>query len=124
MVNRTRAPGELEAAIMDVLWRAAAPLAARDIVDHLPGQAPALTTALTSLDRLHKKGQVLRTEVDRGVRFQAVRSAEEHASQKMLEVLSQTHDRSATLLWFSGELTAEDVALLQQAIAARTNRDR
>ena len=58
--------GDLERAVMDLLWDAAAPLTANELRDQLaaPGGADgkelAVTTVLTVLSRLEKKGLVER----------------------------------------------------------------
>lgn len=121
--ERTRARGELEAAIMAALWSNAAPLTPREIQQRIPGRVPAYTTLLTALDRLTRKGRVARIgDGPRGIRFQAGCSEAEHASQVMLDTLSDAQDRSAALLRFAGELAPEDIALLQQAIGTEVDR--
>ena len=53
--------GELEAAVMDVLWDGAAPCRVRDVRACLaPGSPLAYTTVMTVLDNLHRKGWVRR----------------------------------------------------------------
>jgi predicted transcriptional regulator len=53
--------GELEAAVMDVLWRAERPTKVRDVLERLDtGKPLAYTTVLTVLDNLHRKGWVQR----------------------------------------------------------------
>lgn len=118
--ERTRARGELESAVMTVLWDNAEPLTAKEILDHIPGRTPAHTTLLTALDRLCRKGQVARLgDAPRGMRFQAVHSEAEHASQAMLETLGETQDRGAALLSFAGSLSTQDIELLMGAIDSR-----
>lgn len=52
---------ELEASIMEIVWRHF-PASARDVCDRLSGsKARAYTTIMSTMDRLHKKG-VLRRE--------------------------------------------------------------
>ena len=51
--------GELEPAVMDMLWRADRPFKVRDVVDRLP-RALAYTTVMTVLDNLHRKASVQR----------------------------------------------------------------
>ena len=66
--------GELERAIMDVVWDAPAPIAATDLRDVLKasgpeGKEPAITTVMTVLSRLEGKGFVTRTHTERGFVF-------------------------------------------------------
>lgn len=53
--------GELEQAVMDILWSSTSQLSVRDVHDQLIGDRElAYTTVMTVLDRLAKKGLVLR----------------------------------------------------------------
>ncbi|WP_232547356.1 BlaI/MecI/CopY family transcriptional regulator [Propioniciclava soli] len=53
--------GELEQAVMDALWRRSAPTSVRDVHAELAAQREiAYTTVMTVLDRLAKKGIVVR----------------------------------------------------------------
>lgn len=55
--------GELEQAVMDLVWRHS-PATARDVCDRMTGRwARAYTTIMTTLERLHRKG-LLRREKD------------------------------------------------------------
>lgn len=120
---RTRGRGELEAEVMRILWEQNESLSVRQIQAFVTGHTPAYTTLMTALDRLQKKGQVVRRGVSpRKVRFQATQSGEEHVSLAMMSALEDAGDRHAALLRFAGNLTAEDADLLQQAIA--TGRDK
>lgn len=122
-VARTRARGELEGGIMRILWEAESSLSAKEIQGLFEGHTPAYTTVMTSLDRLQKKGQVVRSgDSPRKVRFEAARSEQEHASEAMISVLGGAADRSATLLRFAGNLAPEDVELLRQAIGSKAPR--
>lgn len=119
--ERTRARGELEAAVMAALWARQDPSTAREISEQLPGRKPAYTTLLTVLERLCQKGHVARVgDAPRGVRFRPVKTEAEHASSAMLATLGETSNRSAALLNFAGNLAADDVDLLQRALDLRT----
>lgn len=105
---------------MAVLWDQGNPSTAREISEQLPGKQPAYTTLLTVLERLCQKGQVARVgDAPRGVRFRPVKTEAEHASSAMLATLGETTNRSAALLNFAGNLTADDVSLLQRALDLR-----
>jgi predicted transcriptional regulator len=121
--DRTRARGELEAEVMRILWGDTHLLSARDIQDRFTGRTPAYTTLMTALDRLEKKGRVIREgESPRKVKFRATRSVDDHASQEMVTALDAAGDRKAALLRFAGNLGAEDLELLREAIAPRKLR--
>lgn len=123
--TRVRARGELEGTIMRILWAADAPMSARDVQEAFGELAPAYTTVMTSLDRLEKKGQVVRSgDSPRKIRFEASQAAYEHTSETMITALNGASDRRAVLLRFAGNLEGDDIELLQQAIAARKPRAR
>ena len=53
--------GELETAVLDVLWSCPTALSVREVLTHVRRRPPlAYTTVLTVLDRLHGKGVVVR----------------------------------------------------------------
>lgn len=122
---RTRARGELEAEVMRVLWASDGSMSAKEIQEVFTGQTPAYTTVLTALDRLEKKEQVVRSgDSPRKVRFHALRSENEHASESMLAALLDAGDRQGALLSFAGNLADDDIELLRGAIAASQDRAR
>lgn len=114
---RVREWGALEAGIMMVLRNHAEPLGVKEIQNELGGPVPAYTTVMTVLDRLVKKDEVVRlSESPRRIRFQPARSAGDHASDEMMVALDSAGDRQMALLKFAGNLTADDVVLLREAI--------
>lgn len=115
-----RAHGELEAKVMHLLWEQSEPVSAGQIQERIPSPTPAYTTVLTVLDRLVQKGQVDRCEVSpRKVRFRATRSGDEHASSTMIDALADAQDRQAALLRFAGNLSTDDVEVLQRALTGK-----
>lgn len=60
--DAARVLGELEQAVMEVLWDEA-PLAVRDVQRRLGRGKPAYTTVMTTLDRLYKKRLLAREKV-------------------------------------------------------------
>jgi predicted transcriptional regulator len=68
--------GELEFSVMDVVWKHAAPMTARDVCDRLKGRKErAYTTIMTTMDRLHRKGLLRRVKDGLAWRYEAVMSA-------------------------------------------------
>lgn len=53
--------GVLEAWVMDVVWRKGS-VTARDVTEAQRGRRRAYTTIMTTMDRLHRKGLLLRTK--------------------------------------------------------------
>lgn len=72
--------GELEAAVMGVVWKQAVPMTARDVCDRLKGRKErAYTTIMTTMDRLHRKGLLDRRKDGLAWRYEAVMNAREFA---------------------------------------------
>jgi predicted transcriptional regulator len=117
-IGRQRPRGELEAAIMDVLWDADEPVTAKDVVSRIPDPRPALTTVLTVLDRLGQKGLVVRFDEARALTFAPARSRTDHAASLMSGALAATKDREAALLRFAGTLDGDDLTALRRALGA------
>jgi len=109
--------GELERAVMDVLWNTPEPVAATRIVEELPREhAPAVTTILTVLDRLGAKGFVTRERFGRAYRYSATTSRAELIATTMLEALGSTSDRRSALVHFAGSVSDEEKALLRELL--------
>ena len=109
--------GELERAVMDVLWNTPEPVAATRIVEELPREhAPAVTTILTVLDRLGAKGFVTRERFGRAYRYSATTSRAELIATTMLEALGSTSDRRSALVHFAGSVSTEEKALLRELL--------
>jgi predicted transcriptional regulator len=98
-VNRL---GELERAIMDVLWEDPEPLTVRQVSGRLTDRDLAHTTVMTVLDRLAKKGFARRERDGRAWRYRAAESREAYVTELMLNALDQTGDRQAALARFAG----------------------
>jgi len=110
--------GELERAVMDAVWDAPEPVTAYDIRDHLQseGRTLAVTTLLTVLSRLEKKGFVTPDRSARPHRYTAVASRADHVAELMHDVLGTSSDRTAVLERFVGSVSDEDAAVLRQLL--------
>ncbi|MDT9592533.1 BlaI/MecI/CopY family transcriptional regulator [Nocardioides zeae] len=117
MVVQRRPRGALEGQVMRLLWDAARPLTAREVVGLMPEPRPAHTTILTALDRLAAKGQVRRTGT-RDIQFEAASSEEEHVGHAMLERLLASRDPEGVLRHFTGGLDADGLAALRRAVGS------
>ena len=123
--ERTRERGELEGEVLRILWAASGPMSAREIQALFTGRVPAYTTLMTALERLQKKGDVIRSgDSPRKVRFHAARSGEEHVGRSMMSALDGAGDRQAALLQFAGNLAPGDLDLLRSAIDGPSKRKR
>ena len=118
--------GELERAVMEVLWDLGEPCVVRDVVRALAARDLAYTTVMTVLDRLEKKGVVRRQRDGRAWRYEAASTRETYIAQLMLDALDLTGDRSAALARFAMSGSKPEVEVLSQALkqaARRTDDD-
>jgi predicted transcriptional regulator len=108
--------GELERAVMDILWAAERPLTARDVQDALASRDLATTTVLTVLSRLERKGLVSRERDGRAHRYRSVASREDHVAELMRDALDAAPDRGAALARFLGSIPAAERAALRDLL--------
>lgn len=114
-VNRL---GELERAIMDVLWEDPEPLTVRQVSGRLTDRDLAHTTVMTVLDRLAKKGFARRERDGRAWRYRAAESREAYVTELMLNALDQTGDRQAALARFVRSVSGAEARALRRALEA------
>jgi predicted transcriptional regulator len=114
-VNRL---GDLERAIMDVLWESREPLTVRQVSGSLTERDLAHTTVMTVLDRLAKKGFARRGRDGRAWRYRAAATREAYVTELMLNALDQTGDRHAALARFARSVSDTEAAALRRALEA------
>lgn len=115
--------GELEAAIMDVVWRAEAPVRVRDVLDGLEhARQPAYTTVMTVMDNLHRKGWLSRQLDGRAYRYLATRSRVQAATDALRELLADSGDPTAALLHFARGATEAESQALTRGLRDRRRR--
>jgi len=114
--------GQLEADVMRQLWDADRPRTAKEIQAGFGADAPAITTLLTVLDRLRRKGLVNRSDARTNITFSAAQSESDRVVESMLQSLQETGDRQAVLLRFAGDLDSSDAEVLRRALEGRTRR--
>ena len=120
--------GELERAVMDLLWAGQEAATANTLRDQLArtsaaqggsgheGKELAVTTVLTVLSRLEKKGLVERERGTRPHRYQAVSSRADHTAELMHEVLGSAPDREAVLARFIGSVSEGEAETLRKLL--------
>ncbi|MGQ0843466.1 MAG: BlaI/MecI/CopY family transcriptional regulator [Sporichthyaceae bacterium] len=119
MTSGVRSLGDLENRIMQVVWRSAAALTVRDIVEALePSHPVAYTTVITVIERLRVKGWVARTKQGRSFQYQATCTEDDYAAHLMGRALEDAGNRTAALLSFAGSLDPREVEELRSALDA------
>jgi predicted transcriptional regulator len=116
--------GDLERNVMDLLWDHAEPVTASEVRDDLANggsdKTLAVTTVLTVLSRLEKKGLVTRERQTRPHLYRTTASREEHTVNLMEDALGSASDREAVLVRFAGAISEGDAEALRRVLASRT----
>ncbi|MEV0351528.1 BlaI/MecI/CopY family transcriptional regulator [Nonomuraea sp. NPDC050680] len=111
--------GELEAAIMDVVWAADGPLPVREVLARLsPDREPAFTTVQTVMDILYRKGWVERQLQGRRYDYWAKASREDYVAGLMATALQTSPDRGAALARFVEQMDQAEIDELRAALEA------
>ncbi len=113
--------GELEAAVMDVLWRATEPMKVRDVLDRLD-RSLAYTTVMTVLDNLHRKQWVVRELRGKAYLYRPTMTREEAAARALREVLDASGDPHAVLMHFVASGSDEETDILRTALRRKRVR--
>lgn len=100
---------------MHVLWAAPEPMTAKAIGDAV-GADHAVTTVLTVLSRLERKGVVKRERNGRAHTYRATASREDHVAQLMREALGTAADTDAALARFVSSASEDEAAALRRAL--------
>lgn len=106
----------LERAVLDALWAAPDGLTAVELLARLTDRKLAVTTVLTVLDRLRRKGMVDRVRDGRGFRHLAVHTREQVAAEAMLAVLADVDDRALVLSRFVDAVGPDGASQLRAAL--------
>lgn len=109
--------GELESAIMDVMWLRGEPATVREVLDALSGERDsAYTTVMTVMSILHRKGWLSRERDGRAWRYTATTTREAYAARLMREALHDGADTNAVLAHFVAEATPEEAQALRRLV--------
>ncbi|MEV0730821.1 MULTISPECIES: BlaI/MecI/CopY family transcriptional regulator [Polymorphospora] len=116
--------GDLERAVMDVLWdRGPAAdgrvgVSVREVAEALHDRELAYTTVMTVLDRLAGKGMVEREREGRAWSYRPAATREAYIAQLMLDALDLAGSRDAALVRFARSVTGTEADVLRAALAA------
>jgi predicted transcriptional regulator len=108
--------GELERAVMDVLWDRAVPTTVREVAEALQDRTLAYTTVMTVLDRLAGKDMVERERSGRAWSYRPAASREAFVAQLMLDALDLTGSRDAALVRFARSVSGTEAEILRAAL--------
>ncbi|MBE2999905.1 BlaI/MecI/CopY family transcriptional regulator [Nocardiopsis sp. HNM0947] len=118
-----RGLGELEAAIMDALWRAEGPMSVRQVRETMVYDRDiAYTTVMTVANILFHKGLLDREKAGRAWLYWTRETHAEYTARVMDEVLSTGPDPGATLRSFVERLSDEDMVRCQRVIGQIRDR--
>ncbi|MGW5051369.1 BlaI/MecI/CopY family transcriptional regulator [Actinokineospora sp. NPDC004072] len=109
--------GELEAAVMDVLWGATGTRTVREVLVALNSTRNlAYTTVMTVLDNLHRKGWVIREMDQRAYRYAPATSREEAAARALRSLLEASGDPQSVLMHFVKSASQRESEMLRKAL--------
>jgi predicted transcriptional regulator len=115
--------GDLEEAVMVVLWRTDRPARVRDVLEQLDPDRPlAYTTVMTVLDNLHRKGWVRRNREGRAYHYRPALSREDATVRALRDVLNASGDPAAALLRFARSASNQEADVLRAALAEKSHR--
>src|SRR5262249_58098131 len=90
--------GDLEMAIMEVMWAGDGPYVVREVQERLRyGRPVAYTTVMTVMSILHRKGVLNRDKPGRAFRYWPAEAREDHDARLMAEVLRSGGDQDVTM---------------------------
>jgi predicted transcriptional regulator len=116
--------GDLEAAIMDAVWAAGAPVRVREVSEQLnQGRPLAFNTVQTVMENLYRKGWLGRHKDGRAYWYEPARSRDDYAAGLLTEALSAARDPTATLVHLVGNLEPGEAVQLRAALDAAIDRE-
>ena len=109
--------GELESAIMDVVWASDRAYLVREVRERLSYNRPlAYTTVMTVMNILYGKGVLCREKQGRAWRYWPAESREEHDARLMSEVLRSGGNEHITMMRFVERVSDEERESLRNAV--------
>ncbi|MCF2533680.1 BlaI/MecI/CopY family transcriptional regulator [Yinghuangia soli] len=112
-----RGPGELESAVLALLWTSGEARTATWAQEQLGGDL-AYSTVVTIMSRLYDKGLLTRSRYGRSYAYRPVADEAGVAALRMRQVLDRESDRAAVLASFVSDLSDEDERTLRDLLGA------
>lgn len=111
--------GDLEAAIMEVVWSADKAITVREVRDRLGREpVPAYNTVLTVTEILYRKGWLAREKHGKAYRYWPAASRDDYTARLMDEALDSATDRTAALVRFMEGMAPEEMLEIRRALDA------
>ncbi|WP_433511556.1 BlaI/MecI/CopY family transcriptional regulator [Nonomuraea sp. CA-143628] len=110
--------GNLERSVMEALWEHPDGMFAHDLAADLPSK-PAITTVLTVLMRLSRKGMVSRERIGRAHLYKSIADKDAFVAEAMRAALDEAGDLEAAVQRFVVGVTPEVAAALREALGER-----
>jgi predicted transcriptional regulator len=107
--------GALELRMLEALWQRPSEASVRDLTDAFPGAA--YTTLMTTLERLHRKGVLLRRKEGRAFLYRPAQTREQIESgiiARTIEPLLLNGSATPVLSCFVDEVSRADARLLDE----------
>jgi predicted transcriptional regulator len=118
-----RSFGDLEAAIMDVMWRRGSPATVREVLTAINTDRDlAYTTIMTVMENLYRKSYLRREPDGRAFRYEPTQLREEYAANLMREAMQTGDDPSLTFVHFVAQMSTEESDALRKALRRRPRR--
>ncbi len=115
--------GELEMAIMDVMWAGNGPYAVREVRERMDYRRQvAYTTVMTVMNVLHRKGVLHRDKAGRAWRYWPVEKREDHDARIMAEALRSGGDEDLTMRRFVERVSDDEIRSLCCALMDANSR--
>jgi predicted transcriptional regulator len=117
--------GQLERAIMNVIWAGDGPYAVREVRERLRyGRPVAYTTVMTVMGILHGKGVLRREKHGRAWVYWPAEAREEHDARLMAEALRSGGDHQVTMRRFVERVSDDEIACLREALTVSATPQR
>lgn len=109
--------GDLEMAIMEVMWAGDGPCVVREVRARLRyGRPVAYTTVMTVMNILHRKGVLHRDKLGRAWQYWPVEAREDHDARLMAEALRSGGDEAVTMRRFLERVNDDEMDSLCSAL--------
>jgi predicted transcriptional regulator len=117
--------GDLEAAIMDVVWSTPQPMYVREVRAKLnEDRELAYTSVQTVMDILHRKGWLAREKDGRAYQYWATASRDDYAASLLGQALETSESKTGALLRLFEQMNPREVRQLRAALDERKPRRR